>query len=154
MFEKFLPRYADNTYSGNKLALYFFFLITLMTIGRSCIHIFSVDGGAQSIATIPLGNYTQAGAETVIFIFAQWGIAQLMIGLVYLLVAVRYRSLVPLMYSFIFFEWSARIILGFLKSIETSGTAPAAIGQLVLVVLVPVMFYLSLRRSSGGVQSH
>jgi hypothetical protein len=154
MFEKILLRHVDNTYSGNKLALYFFFLITLMTIGRSCIHIFSADGGAQSIATILLDSYTQGGADAVIFIFAQWGIAQLMLGLVYLLVAVRYRSLVPLMYAFIFFEWSSRIGLDFLKSIETSGTAPAAIMQLVLVILVPVMLYLSLRPAADGVQPH
>ena len=75
MFERIFPRQVDNTYSGNKLALYFFFLITLITIVRSCVHIFSADGGAQSIATIPLDSFTQGGAEAVIHIFAQWGIA-------------------------------------------------------------------------------
>ena len=147
MFERIFPKQVDNIYSGSNLALYFFFLITLITIGRSCVHIFSADGGAQSIATIPLDSFTQGGAETVVYIFAQWGIAQLMVGLIYLLVALRYRSLIPLMHGFIFLEWGSRMGLTFLKNIETAGTAPAAIGQLVLVILIPLMFYLSLRQS-------
>lgn len=150
MLTRILPAVVDNRYQGNRLALYFFYLITLVTIVRSCIHIFAADGGAQSIATIPLDSYTLGGAEAVIFIFGQWGIAQLMVGLMYLLVAARYRTLVPLMYLFIFFEWSTRIMLGLFKTIETTGTAPAATGQIVLVVLVPVLFYLSVRQSSAN----
>jgi hypothetical protein len=144
MLDMILPRQVDNIYNGHKLALYFFFFITLVTIGRSCIHIFASDGGAQSIATIPLDTFTQGGAEGVIFLFAQWGIAQLMVGLMYLIVAWRYRRLIPLMYVFIFFEWSSRIGLAFFKSIETTGIAPAAIVQLILVLVVPVMLYLSI----------
>ena len=148
MLRKIFPHQVDNTYSGHKLGLYFFFLITLVTIGRSCVHIFAADGGAQSIATIPLDTYSQGGAEAVIFIFAQWGIAQLMVGFIYLLVAWRYRRQNPLMYVFLFFEWSSRIALGFFKSIETAGVAPAAIAQLVLVLLIPVMFFLSTRQAN------
>lgn len=148
MLKKIFPHQVDNTYSGHKLGLYFFFLITLVTIGRSCVHIFAADGGAQSIATIPLDTYSQGGAEAVIFIFAQWGIAQLMVGFIYLLVAWRYRRLIPLMYVFLFFEWSSRIALGFFKSIETAGVAPATIAQLVLVLLIPVMFFLSTRQAN------
>lgn len=148
MLRKIFPHQVDNTYSGHKLGLYFFFVITLVTIGRSCVHIFAADGGAQSIATIPLDTYSQGGAEAVIFIFAQWGIAQLMVGFIYLLVAWRYRRLIPLMYVFLFFEWSSRIALGFFKSIETAGVAPAAIAQLVLVLLIPVMFFLSTRQAN------
>ena len=148
MLRKIFPHQVDNTYRGHKLGLYFFFVITLVTIGRSCIHIFAPDGGAQSIATIPLDTYSQGGAEAVIFIFAQWGIAQLMVGFIYLLVAWRYRRLIPLMYVFLFFEWSSRIALGFFKSIETAGVAPAAIAQLVLVLLIPVMFFLSTRQAN------
>ena len=145
--EKNFPSPGGQHHSGHKLGLYFFFLITLVTIGRSCVHIFAADGGAQSIATILLDTYSQGGAEAVIFIFAQWGIAQLMVGFIYLLVAWRYRRLIPLMYVFLF-EWSSRIALGFFKSIETAGVAPAAIAQLVLVLLIPVMFFLSTRQAN------
>ena len=84
MLKRIFPEVVDNTYRGNPVALYFFFLITTVTIARSCIHIFAADGGAQSIATIPLDSFTQSGGETVVFMFAQWGLAQLMMGCIYL----------------------------------------------------------------------
>ena len=105
----------------------------------------------EAPSPLPPSRWTliaRGGAEAVIFIFAQWGIAQLMVGFIYLLVAWRYRRLIPLMYVFLFFEWSSRIALGFFKSIETAGVAPAAIAQLVLVLLIPVMFFLSTRQAN------
>ena len=63
MLRKIFPHQVDNTYSGHKLGLYFFFVITLVTIGRSCVHIFAADGGAQSIATIPLDTYSQGARK-------------------------------------------------------------------------------------------
>jgi hypothetical protein len=72
-----------------------------------------------------------------------------MLGLLYLLVAVRYRSVTSLMYLFVFLEWSSRLALDLFKTIETVGTAPAAVGQLVLVVAVPVLFGLSLWRPAA-----
>ncbi len=42
---------------------------------------FAPDGGAQSIATIPLDSYTANGADTVILIFSYWGLSQLIIGI-------------------------------------------------------------------------
>ncbi len=145
MLKRIFPEVVDNTYRGNPVALYFFFLITTVTIARSCIHIFAADGGAQSIATIPLDSFTQSGGETVVFMFAQWGLAQLMMGFIYLLVAFRYRSLIPLMYIFVFFEWSARMVIATFKTIETAGVAPAAVGQLIFVFIVPILFYLSIK---------
>jgi hypothetical protein len=150
MINRILPAAVDNQYRGHGIALYFFYLITLVTIVRSCIHIFAQDGGAQSIATIPLERYTQGAGETIIFVFGLWGIAQLMMGLLYLLVAVRYRSLISLMYLFVFLEWSSRLALSLFKTVETAGTAPAAVAQLVLVVAVPLLFGLSVWRPAAN----
>ncbi len=71
---KILPHIVDNTFRGRKVALWFFYLITLVTVIRSCIHIFKDDGGAQSIATIPLDTFTDAGASSVIFYFCLLGV--------------------------------------------------------------------------------
>ena len=92
MFKKILPPIIDNNYSGNKIALWFFYLITAVTVVRSCIHIFKYDGGAQSIATIPLDTFTEGGAAVVILIFAYWGLSQLMFGIIQVIVALKYKS--------------------------------------------------------------
>ena len=97
------------------------------------------DGGAQSIATIPLDSYPQGAAATVIAIFALWGLSQLLIGLLYLMAAIRYRSLIPLFYLLMIVEYAVRMAIGTFKPIETAGTAPGAVGNLPLMVLAAVM---------------
>ncbi|MCP4421252.1 MAG: hypothetical protein GY805_31965 [Chloroflexi bacterium] len=119
--------------------------MTILTVGRSLAHIFIADGGAQSIATIPLDEFTISGATVIIGMFAQWGLTQLMFGLLYVLTLWRYQSLIPLMWLFIFVEWTGRLLLGFYKPFETVDTAPGAIGNLIFPVLALIMLILALR---------
>ncbi|MCP4425359.1 MAG: hypothetical protein GY803_12760, partial [Chloroflexi bacterium] len=102
MFEKLLPKPIDNPYRGMAIAKWVFVAMTILTVGRSLAHIFIADGGAQSIATIPLDEFTASGAMVIIGMFAQWGLTQLMFGLLYVLTLWRYQSLIPLMWLFIF----------------------------------------------------
>jgi hypothetical protein len=91
------------------------------------------------------------GASTVVIgMFAQWGLTQLMFGLMYVLTLLRYQSLIPLMWLFIFAEWTGRLLLGFYKPFETAGTAPGAIGNLIFPVVALVMLVLSLRQQDGA----
>lgn len=135
----------SNQYLGHPLALWVFAAMTVLTIARSLAHIFLPDGGAQTIATIPLDAFSPAATAVVIGMFAQWGLTQLMFGLLFALVLWRYRSLVPLMWGFIFLEWTGRLLLGFYKPFETAGTAPGAVGNQIIPVLALLMLILSLR---------
>ena len=148
MLQKILPTTIDNTYKGNKIALWFFYLITAVTVVRSLIHMFKHDGGAQSIATIPLDTFTEGGAAVVILIFAYWGLSQLMFGIIQMIVAIRYKSLIPLMYLMLFFEWGARFLISLYKPIETVGQAPGGIGNMVLPFVCLGMFFLSVKEQN------
>jgi hypothetical protein len=117
----------------------------MVTIGRSLAHIFLPDGGAGSIATIPLDSFTTNGEATVIHIFALWGLSQLLFGLLYIVVLWRYQALIPLMYLLILVEYTGRLLLTFAKPIVTDGTAPGAIGNYVLIPLALLMLALSLK---------
>ena len=143
-----LPKTVDNTYRGKKIAQWIFYAITIITIVRSLIHSFSSDGGAQSIATIPLDTYSDAASRTVIFIFSLWGLSQLIMGSFYAIVAFRYKSLIPLMYVFIFFEYSFRVIMVHLKPITIIGTALGEIANYVFIPLSLVLFILSINKTS------
>lgn len=145
MLDRLFPRPVSNHYSGRPVALWVFAAMTVLTIARSLAHIFLPDGGAQSIATIPLDAFGAEAAAVVVGMFAQWGLTQLMFGLLYVLVLWRYRSLVPLMWGFIFFEWTGRLLLGVYKPLETVGTAPGAVGNRIFPVLALLMLILSLR---------
>jgi hypothetical protein len=122
-----------------------------MTVVRSLIHVFAPDGGAQTIATIPLDSFSREGASAVILIFALWGLSQLIMGIFYVIVCLRYKSLIPLMYLFILFEYLMRLILGVLKPIESTGTAPGAIINFIFPPLVIILFLLSLNKSQSKV---
>ena len=139
------PRQITNEFSGLRIALWGFYLLTAITLWRSQHHIFSPDGGAQSIATIPLEKYSDAAASTIIGMFALWGLSQLIVGLIYLIAAIRYRSMIPILYLLSVFEYLMRATyIPAYKSIETAGTAPGAIGNLPFILFSFTMLVLSL----------
>ena len=139
-----LPAQIDNHYRGLKISQYAFFLITAVTLVRSLIHVFAPDGGAQSIATIPLDSYSAEAASTVILMFSLWGLSQLLMGIVSLGVSLKYRSLIPAMYVLVIFEYAMRIVIGQMKPILTTGTAPGSIGSWIMVPVCAVLLALSL----------
>jgi hypothetical protein len=147
MIKYLFPNNIDNDYKGNKAPLYLFFLVTAFTVVRSIIHLVSPDGGAQSIATIPLHAYSKDASDTIIHMFAEWGLSQLLLGLFYVVVLIKYKSLIPLMYLFLVIEYSSRLLLGFYKPFELEGHAPGGVGNYILVPLFILMFILSLRNN-------
>ena len=145
MLERLLPSKVDNDYRGHALALWLFVPITIVTLGRSLAHIFLGDGGAQSIATIPLDSFSPGGSDAVITMFAMWGLSQLLIGVLYVLVLVRYRTLLPLMYLSLAFEYLGRMAIGTWKPLTTLQTPPGASANIVFSVVGIAMLILSLR---------
>jgi hypothetical protein len=140
LFETLLPAKADNTIRGSKIPFYFFVLLTLIGTVRSCIHIFSPDGGAGSIAGMDLS----AGANGIIFAFALWGAEQLIYALIQWVVILRYRSLVPLMWGIQFLETMGRKLIGFLKPVTFAHTPPGAIENYIYLGLALAMLALAL----------
>jgi hypothetical protein len=138
------PKQLDNSFRGNRIAVIVFALITVFTLARSCIHIFAPDGGASSIAGI---NTSVEGGSNVISMFAFWGLAQLLMGLVYLAVFFRYKSLIPFMYMLIIIEYSGRVLIGMVKPLIVSHTPPGAIGDYILIPLAIMMLMLCFKRS-------
>ncbi len=146
MLEKLLPQTVTNNYRGHPLAKRVFIVLTAITIGRSLIHMFAPDGGAGSIASIALDSFGEGGANTVITIFAVWGLSQLIIGLLYVIVLWRYMSLIPLMYFFFSFEYLMRLMAGvYTPGLEKLDTAPGEIANVIFLPLGLVMLWLSLR---------
>ena len=137
------PKQVDNNFQGYTIAAIIFLLVTIFTIARSCIHILAPDGGAGSIAGI---DVSVAGGSNVVSTFALWGLSQLLMGIVYLVVFFRYKSLIPFMYLLILAEYSVRIVIGFIKPLIVIHTPPGAIGDYILIPLAILMLILSLNR--------
>jgi len=147
MWQKILPGSIDNACPGNPAALWLFWFITAVTIGRSLAHILLPDGGAQSIATVPLDQFSREGAAAVITSFALWGLSQLLLSVVMVLVAVRYRGLIPAVYLLILMEHLGRIAIGLSKPLPTLTTPPGATGNLVFIAVAAIGLALCFREA-------
>jgi hypothetical protein len=141
LFEILLPAKVDNTIRGSKIPFYVFALYTIISTVRSCIHLLSPDGGAGSIAGMDL---SVAGADGIIFAFALWGSSQLLFAIIQLLVVIRYRSLVPLMYLMLILEVLLRELVGHMKPVIFAHTPPGAIGNQIVLPLAVLMLGLAL----------
>jgi hypothetical protein len=136
-----LPRLADNTARGIRLPAYVFALIAIVSAIRSCIHLLAPDGGAGSVAGMDL---SVQGASGIVFGFALWGSAQLVYAFVQLVVAFRYRSLVPFMYLLLIIETILRMLVGRMRPVHFAHTPPGAVGNWVLLPFAAFMLVLSL----------
>jgi hypothetical protein len=130
--EFLLPPVVDNSIRGMKLPVYLFIVISIISTVRSCVHLLAPDGGAGSIAGMDL---SVAGASGIIFAFGLWGSAQLVYAFVQLVVAFRYRSLVPFMYALLLVETLLRMLVGRMKPVTFAHTPPGAFANYVMCPL-------------------
>lgn len=144
MFNRLLPRHIDNTYHGYKLALWLFALLVLMKVAMSLNSIFNGHSVASSADGIPLDTFTPAGAQAVVSMFAAWGLAQLIICLVCILVLALYRAMIPFMFALLLLEHLGRRLIFLVMPIVRNGTPPGFYVNLVLIALMVVGLALSL----------
>ena len=133
MLKIILPNSFDNRFPGHSAALLLFYAITLVTLGRSLVHTFLPDGGAQTIATIPLDSFPDPAATSLVCIFALWGWSQLLLGILMAVAALRYRSMVPLLYVIVLLEYLGRIFIGCWKPLVTVSTPPGKTGNFIII---------------------
>jgi hypothetical protein len=89
-----LPPSTNPSYAGAPWAAHLLAVLGVLTILPGLIHVLLPDGGAGTIAGMDLG----VCGPTVAALFAWAGATQLVFGIAMLVVAVRYRPLVPAMF--------------------------------------------------------
>lgn len=150
MWTILFPRTVDGTIRGSRVPTYVFAAYAIVSMVRSLIHLLAPDGGAGSIAGLDL---SVAGADGIVFAFGLWGSSQLLFALVQVLVVVRYRSLVPLMYVMLILETLLRQLVGTIKPVSFAHVPPGAFLNDVVLVVAIAMLALSLwsaRGAAGG----
>jgi hypothetical protein len=125
-----------------------FGLVRLLTFGyllvvliRSCIHLFTEDGGAQSIAGVDTSG---PGGNNVIAIFHQWGAIQLLLGLFLVLIFIRYKGFTPLVILVLSLDAPMRALAGIMGKLETSHTPPGAALNWPIFAFMVLLFIASL----------
>jgi len=150
MIEKLFPKTADNRYQGHWLAKWLLIFYTVKSFVAGSIHMFAADGGAQSIASITLDQFTQGGADSVVTMFGMWGMEQFVIGIISAIMLWRYKALIPMMALVYAIEYTGRFAAHwYTPGVVSAHTPPGAVMDYILVPLALVMLVLSLWRQEA-----
>ncbi len=116
-----------------------------LDLARGGIHLLAPDGGAGRIAGIDLAR----GGDVIVMLFAVMGISQIGWGVLNLLVALRYRTLVPLLLALQSAQQALAIwVLWLYKPLNVP--APGKFGVLVSFPILAFALWLSLRPRAGA----
>ena len=118
------------------LVMYMFVIVV-----RSCIHFFSSDGGANSIAGIDI---SVEGGDNIVAIFHQWGAMQLLLVLLLYVLFFRYPGFTPLIALTLVIEPIFRLISGKIMPVTTEGTPPGESLNGASFYVLAVLFIASL----------
>ncbi len=146
-----LPPGTNRQYHGSRSAAWFLALYGIGWIVPGMIHSFLPDGGAGSIAGLDLSH----NRRLILALFAWAGATQIAHGIVTLIVALFYRSLVPL---FLLVSLLERILLSWSAWVGQPAGAhhpPEHYGSLILVPVILIFLLLALRPAAdraGGLQ--
>lgn len=143
MMEQIFPKQADQSYFGHQAAYYIFAAIAITSLIRSLIHVFLPDGGAGVIAGLNL----TLGGENIVFAFGLWGVSQTIYAFIQLLVAFRYKSLIPLMYVLLIMETLGRMMIGIIKPPILQSVPPGGYANWIILPLAIFMLYLSFKKT-------
>ena len=142
--KKIIPDTIENRIPNNKFVYYFTWLLVAFNFFRSLEHIFNEDGGAESIAGIPLESYSSEAVNNIISIFAQWGFSQLVLACILLLVVLKMREFIPLMLLIVALENILRGAVGLYKPLILGDAPPGAVSPIIGLVTLAV-FFISIR---------
>lgn len=147
------PQQIDNTYRGQTAALWLFGFVLLIRLAMSFNCIFNGYAVATGADGVPLAKFSPAAVQMIVFDFAAWGLAHLVLSLICMLALVRYRSAVPMMFAALLTEFAARKVIRVYIPIETGAASPAFYVNWILFTSLTIGLLLSLwpRRSAQAV---
>jgi hypothetical protein len=145
MFDNLLPRPIDDAYRGRKAALWLFGVVVGVRIVQSLGIIFNGYSTARDADGIPLDTFTPAAAQTAVGLFAQLALWRLIFCSLCVLVLVRYRSAVPLMFVLLMLSYLAGQLIFLFVPLPRTGTPPGPIINFIVFALMIIGLLLSLR---------
>lgn len=146
MLSRIFPARIDNDFHGSKLALWLFIPLVLLSMIMDINSIVIGRTVAQAADGVPLDTYTTNGANTVVTLFALWGISQLMVDLLSVLALIRYRAMIPLLYVLFLAEALSRRAILLLKPIVKTAANTAIPINWILIAMMVLGLLLAVQR--------
>ena len=117
-------------------------LLLFVVVVRSCIHLFTADGGAQRIAGI---DTSVEGGKNIIAMFHQWGAIQLVLGVLLIVLFFRYPGLTPLIVLTMAFDPVMRFVSGRILNVTSTRKPPGALLNAPAFVVLMLLFIASIK---------
>ena len=117
-------------------------LLLFVVVVRSCIHLFTADGGAQRIAGI---DTSIEGGKNIIAMFHQWGAIQLVLGVLLIVLFFRYPGFTPLIVLTLAFDPVMRFVASRVLSVTSTRTPPGAKLNAPAFVVLMLLFIASIK---------
>lgn len=144
MLDRLFPRSIDNTYRGHKLAFVPFGLLVLM---KCVIGVNSIFNGHAVMSTadgIALDTFPPAAVQCLVSLWALLGLSHLVLGMLCMLVLIRYRGMLPFMFALLLLQHLGGRLIAHYLPLARTGAPPASIVNLTLLALMIVGLGLSL----------
>jgi hypothetical protein len=138
------PRHAGNTYAGRTLALWLLGFVVLIRAFMGSSSAFNAAAIVTGAHGIPLASYPTAAAQTIVALFTGLGVDLMFWCALAIVILIRYRALVPMMFLFFMLAFIARRVQSLYVPVPTTGTPPAPHVTMALFVVMVIGFVLSL----------
>lgn len=147
---KLFPSDLNNQYKGSKFVQYGLYPIFAIYIFRSLVHFLAENSGLVGIATIKEFPIIDGlDPNNIIYLFASlWGATQVSLTIILLILFIKYKNLIPLIYLICLLDQCFRLISGYLHPLIEDyyiNTPPGVISNIPVLLYLIFMFYLSLR---------
>ena len=147
---KLFPSDLNNQYKGSKLVQYGLYPIFAIYIFRSLVHFLAENSGLLGIATIKEFPITDGlNPNNIIYLFASlWGATQVSLTVILLILFIKYKNLIPLIYLICLLDQFFRLTSGYLHPLSEDyyiNTPPGVISNVPVLLYLIFMFHLSLR---------
>lgn len=149
MLERMLPVRFDAAYAGRTEALWILGVLLLAKLTMSANVVFNGASVATRADGLPLANYPQEAARTVLAMFALWGIAHFVLCLPAVLALWRYRSMAPLAFALLLLEHGLRRAYLAAHPLERVGRTAVVPVNAILITLAVLGLALSLWPAPG-----
>ena len=128
-------------YEGPQIIRVALFLILVIMVVRSCIHLFSSDGGAERIAGV---DTSVEGGNNIIAMFHQWGAIQLLLAVVLVALFFRYPGFTPLILLAVALDPVLRFVASRKMKVTSTRTPPGAAFNGIALVVLTLLFVASM----------
>lgn len=160
MLTRVFPKQIDNNYQGRVLAIWLLVPVALVKLLQG-VNIGGLLGTGRSreilenVDRVPVSTFPAEAASHLVFLFAAWGLGVFILGLLGMVVLLRYRAMIPLMYLLLLIEQLGRKVLSTIhldRPFLSLAASPANLINLGLLLAIGIGFLLSLsgRRSKTG----